>query len=107
MLACKGTERIAIEIETGKSDVVTNVRQDLLSGFTSILVVATDQAAMGRIEKQLGTAGLLIPGRVNLIIQSVWRNKYDTTSDSGQQYFRRGRHSEMDRDDDQEGSRLS
>lgn len=74
-LAIKGTESIAIEIETGKSDVVSNVRQDLLSGFTRVLVVATDEAALKKIEEQLGAARLIISGRVILAIQGVWRNR--------------------------------
>lgn len=35
--------RCAIEIETGKSDVVANVKRNLLAGFDKVLVVPTNQ----------------------------------------------------------------
>ena len=41
VLATKEDERIGIEIETGKSNVVENVRHCLLSGYTRVYVVAT------------------------------------------------------------------
>ena len=66
VLATKGTENTAIEIETGKSDVVWNVRQNLKSGFRKILVVATDDAALRKVERQLAKAGLIIPTRVEV-----------------------------------------
>jgi len=73
VLACKGKTQIAVEIETGKSDAVTNVRQDLLTGFTKVLVVATDRRALVKIERQLGKAGLLIARRVNLVLRDERR----------------------------------
>ena len=75
VLARKGDERVAIEIETGKSDVVENVRQDLLSGFNMILVVATDEAALRKIEQQLAKAGLLIPSRVKVVLRDEGQEK--------------------------------
>ena len=51
VLARKGAESFAIDVETGKSDVVWNVRQDLISQFTRVIVVATDEGVL------LGTAG--------------------------------------------------
>ena len=67
--AKRGGESVAIEIETGKSDVIWNVKQDLLAGFKRVLVVATDEAALGKVERQLATAGLLIPRRVDLVLR--------------------------------------
>ena len=67
VLAIKGGEQIGIEIETGKSDVVKNVRNGLRSGFTRILVVATDLQAFDKVEKQLTKASLIIPSRVSLL----------------------------------------
>ena len=70
MLAQKDGEKIAIEIETGKSDVVWNVRQDLLARFDRVIVVATDEKAMGKVERQLAKKGLLgIPSRVNVVLR--------------------------------------
>ncbi len=60
------TENLTVEVESRKSDVVKNVRQDLRAGFNKILVVATDEAAMEKVERQLARAGLIVPGRVRM-----------------------------------------
>ena len=67
LVATKDKEVTAIEIETGKSNAVNNVRQDLLSGYGRVMVTATDEKALQRIETQLAQAGLIIPGRVELV----------------------------------------
>ena len=64
VLATNASERVGIEVETGKSDVVWNVKQDLLAGFDRVIVVATDESALAKIERQLAYHGLLIPRRV-------------------------------------------
>ena len=69
VLARKCAESIAVEIETGKSDVVWNVKQNLLSGFRRVLVVATDDKALEKVERQLAMAGLIIPNRVNVVLR--------------------------------------
>lgn len=69
VLARRGTESIAVEVETGKSDVVWNVKQDLLSRFTKVLVVATDERALDKVERQLAKAGLIIPRRVEIVLR--------------------------------------
>ncbi len=69
--ASKEAERVGIEVETGKSDVVGNVKNCLLSNFDRALVVATDEAAMAKVERQLGKAGLLIPGRVKVVLRAA------------------------------------
>ena len=61
-----GKERIGVEVETGMSDVLSNVRNGLLSGFKKVIVVPTDQKARVRIEQSLAKAGLLILDRVEL-----------------------------------------
>ncbi len=68
VLAVKDGRSIAIEIETGKSDVVRNIKQDLVSGFDKVLAVATDRAAFEKTEKQLAQADLLIAGKVEIIL---------------------------------------
>ena len=60
------SERLAIEIETGKSDVIGNVKRNLLAGFEHVLVVATDEEAMCQVERQLCSEDLYIPGRVDI-----------------------------------------
>ncbi len=69
VLARKRAESVAIEIETGNSNVVSNVRKDLLAGFGRVLVVATDRQAFRRVRRQLFEAGLLLPPRVGVILQ--------------------------------------
>ena len=64
MLASKSRERLGIEVETGKLNVVENVRNGLRSRFTKIVIVATDKKAFEKIERQLAQAGLLIPSRI-------------------------------------------
>ena len=68
VLATRRRERIAIEVETGKSNIVHNVTADLRSGFDRVLVIATDLAALEKIEHVLGSAGLLIP-QVSLVLK--------------------------------------
>lgn len=67
--AVNDSGRIAVEVETGKSDVVSNVRNCLRSGFGKVIVVATDEAALTIVERQLGAAGLLIAERVEIILR--------------------------------------
>lgn len=69
VLAVKEGKSIAIEIETGKSDIVRNVKQDLLSGFSKVLVVAIDKKALGKVERELARAGLIIDGKVEIVLQ--------------------------------------
>ena len=66
VVARKDGEIIAIEIETGKSDFIRNVQQDLAAKYNKVLVIATDKPAFEKIEKKLAQAGLLIAGRVEL-----------------------------------------
>jgi predicted RecB family endonuclease len=65
--ATRGSENVAIEIETGKSDVVSNVKRNLLSGFQKVIVVATDRQALKKVERQLAKESLLIPERVEVV----------------------------------------
>ncbi len=74
VVARKDGEKIAIEIETGKSDFIRNVQQDLAAKYNKVLVIATDKPAFKKIEKKLSQAGLLIPGRIKL-------EHYNTTTE--------------------------
>jgi hypothetical protein len=67
VLASRDDRRIAIEIETGKSNAVANVRDCLLAGCERVVVVATTAHAFTTLERQLARASLLIPHRVQLI----------------------------------------
>ncbi len=68
VLAKRGAESVAIEVETGKSDVVWNVRQDLLSKFSRVLVVATDEDALRKVEAHLAHADLVME-RVRVVLR--------------------------------------
>ncbi len=64
------TWRIAIEVETGRSDVLHNVRQNLLSGFDRIIVLATTRVARRVSERRLAEAGLL-SARVKVLTAGI------------------------------------
>lgn len=71
VLARRNRTSLAVEIETGKSDVESNIRRGLLPGVgcDRVLVVATDDAAMTKLETRLAKSGLLIRGRVDLVLR--------------------------------------
>jgi DNA-binding Lrp family transcriptional regulator len=69
VVAKKDDQKIAIEIETGKSNYLRNIRQDMLAKYDQILVVTTDKTAYEKVEKDLAIAGLLIPKKVKLILR--------------------------------------
>jgi len=68
VVARKDDEKIAIEIETGKSNFVRNVQQDLATKYNKVLVVTTDKSAFKKIETKLAQASLLIAKRVELVL---------------------------------------
>ena len=75
--ARRAAENVAIEIETGKSNVVSNVKRDLLNGMQKVLVVATDEEALEKIERQLAQAGLILPGRLDVVLRDTGLLGYD------------------------------
>jgi hypothetical protein len=64
--ATRGHRRVAIEVETGRSDAVKNVKNCLRSGFSLIVVVATDEGAAGKVLRGLAQSRLIIP-KVRLV----------------------------------------
>lgn len=54
LVAQKGNERIAVEIETGKSDWRANLEKNVRKGFTNILIIATRPEAQEKISQSLG-----------------------------------------------------
>lgn len=66
VVASKGGGRIAVEVETGKSDFLRNIRQDLAAKYDEIIVVATDKSALEKIEKTLAKEGLIIPSKIRI-----------------------------------------
>jgi len=71
VVARKEGQTIAIEIETGKSDFISNVRQDLRSKYSRVIVVATDKVAFEKIERALLREGLLIEGKVEVVRRNI------------------------------------
>lgn len=61
VVAIKDNQKIAVEIETGKSDFMHNVRQDLIASYDRMIIVATNREVLEKIEKSLAKEGLLIP----------------------------------------------
>lgn len=68
-MAVSKREKVGIEIETGKSDVVKNVKADLTFGCTMIVVVTTDKGAFGKVEKELLKAGLLGIEKIKVVLR--------------------------------------
>jgi DNA-binding MarR family transcriptional regulator len=67
LVAVKDGQRIALEIETGKSDAVYNVRKNLEAGFSKVLCVVPNERLRDKIEGQL--AGLILDkGKVSVIL---------------------------------------
>ncbi len=68
VIASKENQKIAIEIETGKSNFIRNIQQDLLAKYDKIMVVATDKSAFDKIEKELANVGLLGLRKIQIIL---------------------------------------
>lgn len=66
LVLTKGEQRIAVEVETGKSDAVANVHKALAQDFVKIIIAATSPAAMQTVHNQLDRAGQLDQPRVHL-----------------------------------------
>lgn len=69
VLAKRDGVSLAVEVETGKSDVESNIRRGLRANINHVLVVATDEDAMAKLETRLAKSGLLIRGRVDLVFR--------------------------------------
>lgn len=67
ILAERDGERLIVEIETGQSDVVENVRKCLAAGFERVVIAATNHAAYGKVRRQVEQAA---PGdgRVEVVL---------------------------------------
>jgi len=58
IIVTDGDKRIAIEIETGKSDAVANMRRNLAAGFDKVFCVATSADAERKIREDIGSPEL-------------------------------------------------
>lgn len=68
VVAQKEGKKIAIEIETGKSNFIHNLRQNLLMKYDKVIIIATDKKAFDKIERELAMSDLLLPERTKLIL---------------------------------------
>ena len=58
VVAEKEGKRIAIEVETGKSDYIYNIKKNLDYGFDEIIVAALDKGIKEKILSELNETGL-------------------------------------------------
>lgn len=65
-------ETIALEIETGKSNIIRNIQQDLAAKYDKIIVVATDRKAFEKVERELSKAGFLGIERIEVIMSTPY-----------------------------------
>ena len=66
-MAEKAGKKIAIEIETGKSDAIYNIRKDLEEGIDRVICVFLTEKAKKYIFSQLKEAGLDKDKRIELL----------------------------------------
>lgn len=75
VLAKKEGQTIGIEVETGKSDPISNVKNGLATKFDRVVIVATDEKAFNKIQHDLAREGLILPDRVRLVLRDGFRLK--------------------------------
>ncbi|MFQ6084419.1 MAG: hypothetical protein ACE5KE_06455 [Methanosarcinales archaeon] len=67
IVADKDRKRIAIEIETGKSDTIYNIRKDLDCGFDKVISIAIKNKIKEKILLELKKSGLDNEKRIKLL----------------------------------------
>ena len=72
VVARKDNQKIAVEIETDKSNFLRNIKQDLAARYGKIIIVATDKNAYDKIENTLAKAGLIIP-QIQIELACIFR----------------------------------
>ena len=83
LLATRKEEIVAVEIETGKSDVVKNVKDNLMFGCTRIVIVATDKGAFEKVERELLKAGLLGIEKIRVVLRDGYFVESDLNVEIG------------------------
>lgn len=53
LVAEKEGTRIAVEIETGKSDTIYNIRKDFEAGFDEVVVIVLNQALVNSLKESI------------------------------------------------------
>jgi hypothetical protein len=62
-------KKIAIEVETGKSDAIYNIRKDLEAGYDRILAVCLEEGLRERIKSQIKEIDL--SGKERVIVKNL------------------------------------
>jgi hypothetical protein len=53
IIVINGNKKAAVEIETGKSNIVANIERNLAAGFDQVICVATNRFVEDKIKKEL------------------------------------------------------
>ncbi len=69
VLAEKAGKKVAIEVETGHSAVISNLIRNVLAGVSLIVVVATDIQAFNKINRKFVRERLSEEKRIRLVLQ--------------------------------------
>jgi hypothetical protein len=67
LVAEKNGKKIAIEIETGKSDAVYNIRKDLEAGFDEVVVFCIDKKIINQIRSKLRSIYPELPSNLKIL----------------------------------------
>jgi len=59
ILATKEGKSLAVEVETGKSDAVSNIKKDLEAGFDEVISVATNEGVAQKIKGLIRNSGII------------------------------------------------
>jgi len=71
LVAEKDGKRIAIEIETGKSDSIYNIRKDLEAGFENIVIIALDEKTKKMIAQNISISDFLRKQKDKIEIKQI------------------------------------
>jgi hypothetical protein len=71
VLVINGDKKIAVEVETGKSDVIRNIEKCLKAGIDEIVIVAVTSHVKERIERDLRKRNSVADGKAKIILSSV------------------------------------
>ena len=58
VVAQRPGERVAIEVETGRSDIIANLKKVQAAGFDRVLMIATSPAAVSACQKAIADSGV-------------------------------------------------
>ena len=68
VLAVKDGKKTAVEVETGKSDVMSNIRKAVEEGMDYVIVAVTKKAVMKKIEEQVANGNFPADSGVRVVL---------------------------------------